>query len=175
MSSSTLSIHAVLFDLDGLLIDSEPIWQESEIQVFGELGLFLDRKKCMQTMGLRLDEVVRYWRQQQPDWRCRESDDTIVARVLKEVKRRILESGEPMPGAISLVQRLQEKLPLGLASSSYMEIIECALQRMNLSDAFQVVHSAQHEERGKPAPDVYLSAAKSLNIAPNHCLVIEDS
>ncbi|MBI38654.1 MAG: 2-deoxyglucose-6-phosphatase [Leptospiraceae bacterium] len=174
-SGSATPILGIVFDMDGLLIDSEPIWQQSEIEVFGQRGLELNVLDCMQTMGLRIDEVVRYWQDKVPDFKPAVSDEQLVKEVLSEVKQRILSEGKPMPGAVELVNRLYGTLPLAVASSSYQEIIQAALTRLGILDRFEVLHSAEREKRGKPAPDVYLSACESLSLEPQNCLAFEDS
>lgn len=172
-SNRTSAIEAVVFDMDGLLIDSEPIWQNSEMQIFGRYGLELSRSDCMQTMGLRIDEVVEYWKKNR-NFHPPVSDSQVVQEVLQEVKHQIQRGGQAMPGAVELVDRLSG-MPLAVASSSYPEIIEAALKRLEIHSLFQVIHSAQQEKLGKPAPDVYLTACQQLKLSPDQCLAIEDS
>ncbi len=173
--SNAEPILGIVFDMDGLLIDSEPIWQDSEIQVFGGHGLKLSRSDCMQTMGLRIDEVVEYWKKRVPTFGPDMPNQRLVAEVLSEVKQRIESYGEPMPGAVELLNRLSGSIPLALASSSYPEIINAALKRLGVTNLFEVIHSAQMEKRGKPAPDVYLTACRILNLKTQNCLALEDS
>ncbi|MBU45722.1 MAG: hypothetical protein CMN76_21120 [Spirochaetaceae bacterium] len=168
-------VKAAVFDMDGLLIDSEPIWQDSEILIFGNHGLALQREDCMQTMGLRIDEVVSYWKERRPDALGNADDDTLVEEILTEVKDRIRRDGTPMPGALNAVRALSESMPVGLASSSFTSVIQTALKKLEIAHYFQVIHSAQEERKGKPAPDVYLSACKLLGVPPPDCLALEDS
>lgn len=167
------AVQAAVFDMDGLIIDSEPIWQTSEIAVFSSHGLQLTREDCMQTMGLRIDEVVEFWKSKQAlaDVDSRE----LIEEILEKVIESIRSNGTAMPGAEKTIRALHTRMPIALASSSFPEVIEAALNRLELRSLFSVVHSAQKEKRGKPAPDVYITACRMLQKAPEHCLALEDS
>lgn len=165
---------AAIFDLDGLMIDSEPIWREVESAVFSARGAPVSIAECAQTMGLRVDEVVHFWQQRFPkaSLDIGETQAEIIEGVIKLVEAR----GEPMPGVMGAIDLIRSMgLKLGLASSSSMAIIEAALRRFDLSGAFDAVCSAEMERRGKPAPDVYLSAIARLGIAPGEGVAFEDS
>ncbi len=167
-------IEAVIFDLDGLLIDSEPLWQEAEILVFAQVNILLTTELCLKTKGLRIDEVVDYWYQQYP-WNNllkSEVEELIVAKVIELIHLK----GKPLPGvdnALSLVKSKDVKI--ALASSSAAKIIQAALQRLDLADVFTQIYSAESEILGKPHPGVYLTTAKKLNVLPQSCLALEDS
>jgi sugar-phosphatase len=167
-------IEAVIFDMDGLLIDSEPFWQEAEIAVFGKVGLHLTEELCTQTMGLRLDEVVEYWYRYQ-SWEGvskKEIENAIKAHYLEAVAAR----GEAKIGALELLAMLHEKqIPMAIASSSYMELIEGVVRKLGIEHYLKVLCSAEHEQYGKPNPSVYLSAADKLGVSRLQCLVFEDS
>ena len=167
-------IEAVIFDMDGVLINSEPFWQEAEISVFQTVGLHLTHEDCVQTMGLRLDKAVEYWHQYQP-W---------IGRPLKEIETDILNSvidavnkrGEAMGGVRECLTLLAEKdVKLAIASSSDMVLIEAVVERLQIRNYFDELVSAQFEPYGKPHPGVYLTTAQKLNVEPSKCLVIEDS
>ena len=167
-------ISAIIFDMDGVLIDSEPFWQESEIDVFGRAGLALTREMCLQTMGLRVDEVVEYWR------RRRTFDDapagTLEDAIIGGVVERILSKGEAREGAAHALDFFRRRgLRVALASSSAYRLIGAVTERLGLADGFEVIYSAEEEEYGKPHPGVYLTTARRLDIAPVDCLAIEDS
>ncbi|MDN5203449.1 hexitol phosphatase HxpB [Fulvivirgaceae bacterium BMA10] len=167
-------IEAVIFDMDGVIIDSEPFWEAAEMEIFGELGLKLSKEMCYQTVGLRTDEVVKYWYDQYP-WNGLSKKEVEIA-ITKKVRDQILENGKAMKGlenAIEMIQHL--KLKLSLASSSAMEIIETVLNKLDIRSKFEVVHSAELEEFGKPHPAVYISTARKMGIDPKNCLAIEDS
>lgn len=167
-------MKAAIFDLDGLLIDSEPLWRTAEQEIFATVGVVLDDALCGETMGLRTDEVVAHWFAQLP-W-SKPSPEEVERRLISRVRELILTRGEAMPGVAEVLQRVRQAgLRLGLASSSPPMLIEAALERMGLAEAFEVTCSALHETHGKPDPAVYLTTARRLNVAPSECLALEDS
>ena len=167
-------ISAIIFDMDGVLIDSEPFWQESEIEAFGLLGLALTREMCMQTMGLRVDEVVEYWRRRHAFDGA--PADTLEDAIIGGVVERILSKGEAKEGAAHALEFFRAKgLRVALASSSAYRLIGAVTERLSLSGEFEVVYSAEEEEYGKPHPGVYLSTARRLGVPPAECVAIEDS
>lgn len=167
-------IEAVIFDLDGLLIDSEPLWQEAEILVFQQVNIILTPELCLQTKGLRIDGVVEYWYQKYPwtNLTKQKIEQLIVAKVIELIHVK----GKPLAGvdrAISFVRQKQVKI--ALASSSALPIIRAALQKLKLTDVFVEIYSAESEVLGKPYPGVYLTTARKLQVAPQKCLALEDS
>lgn len=167
-------IKAVIFDMDGLLIDSEPLWQESEIVVFGKVGLRLDHQMCLETMGMRVDAVVDYWYARHP-WES-VSRKEIEDGIIDEVVERIIRQATPMEGVDSVINFVQSKrVRVALASSSSSRIIGAVLDKFDLREKFEVIHSAEEEEHGKPHPGVYLTTAHKLGVKPIECLAIEDS
>ncbi len=167
-------IKAVIFDMDGLLIDSEPIWEEAEVEVLNKVGVPLTREKTKETMGLRVDEVVSHWHSKYP-W-VEPSQKEIEKRIVKRVIELILEKGKSQPGVLEIVNLLKNcNIPMAIASSSPTRIIEAALDRIGIKEDIQAVCSAEHESFGKPHPAVYLTTAKKLNLDPKECLVFEDS
>jgi sugar-phosphatase len=167
-------MKAAIFDMDGLLIDSEPLWQEAEISVFRSVGVPLTRELCRETMGVRLDEVVRHWFRTFP-WQG-ESVGAVEARILEEISRLIVERGKPMPGVAETIKTLlAAKYELAVASSSPMQLIHTALDTFALRESFSILHSAETEAEGKPDPAVYLSAMSRLEVEPNNCIAFEDS
>lgn len=169
-------IDAVIFDMDGLLVDSEPLWQEAEMECFAAVGLDLDRDLCRRTTGLRVDDVVEYWYGRRPWDLGSVSKRALERRIVDRVVELIRERGELQPGvghALDFFER--QGLPLGLASSSYRRIIEAALEHFGLADRFDVTHSSEAEARAKPDPAVYVSTARRLGVSPARCLAVEDS
>ena len=167
-------IKAVIFDLDGLLIDSEPLWQEAEILIFQQVNIVLNNKLCLQTRGLRIDEVVEYWYQKYP-W-TNISKQEVEKAIVDKVIELISIVGEPLSGVNAAVSFVREKqVKIALASSSSPTIIQAALKKLNLTDVFTKVYSAESERLGKPYPGVYLTTAKRLKVIPQECLAIEDS
>lgn len=167
-------IKAVIFDMDGLLVDSEPLWQEAEIRVFERIGVALTRTMCFSTKGWRIDQVIEHWRQK-IGWEGKENEE-VQQEIIEEVIRLILEKGAPMPGVDYIIDLCKDhNMRLALASSSHMAIIEAVLDRLSLSETFEIISSGEHEKLGKPAPDIYYNTAKKLGIPPEYCLAFEDS
>jgi HAD superfamily hydrolase (TIGR01509 family) len=167
-------IEAVIFDLDGLLIDSEPLWQEAEILVFKQVNLMLTSELCRQTQGLRIDEVVDYWYRQYPwtNLSKLEVEELIVSKVIELIHLK----GQPLPGVAQAIAFVKNKnVKIALASSSASQIIQAALQKLNLTEVFVEIYSAESEVLGKPHPGVYLTTAQKLKIPPQSCLALEDS
>lgn len=167
-------IEAVIFDLDGLLVDSEPLWQEAEIEIFAQVNITLTSEHCLKTKGLRIDQVVEYWYQQYP-W-----DNLSELKVEELIVDRLIElihlKGKPLVGVEHALAFVESKnVKIALASSSSFRIIQAALQKLNLTDVFAEVYSAEAEILGKPHPGVYLTTAQKLNVAPQSCLALEDS
>ena len=167
-------IDAVIFDMDGVLIDSEPIWREAEIKVFRKVGINLTKDMCLQTTGFRTDETVGHWYRYRP-WNnlSREQVGKLIEDAVCEI---IDQSGFKAPGVDNIMRFLNETgTPKALASSSSPEIIDRVLTRLDLRHEFSVIHSAGHEEFGKPHPAVYITTAKKMGVPPPDCLAIEDS
>ena len=163
-----------MFDLDGLLIDSEPLWREAEIEIFGSIGVRLTDEMCASTMGMRIDEVVEHWYRLFP-WEGLEKPE-VERRVVDRLISLVREKGVPLPGIDTALTNFRSMgLRLALASSSTHRIIEAALDRLGLVDEFEVVRSAEDEIAGKPDPAIYLSAASALRVPPVNCIALEDS
>ena len=164
----------VIFDMDGLLIDSEPYWKIAEKEVFGKLGLNLTDVLLRQVMGFRLSEVVKHWYHYQP-WPNPNFEQT-ERDVLNCVKQLIQQHANAMPGVYEVLTHCKNKnYKIALASSSAMELIDVVIDKLNIRHYFDVVWSAQYEEYGKPHPAIFLSVAKQSNIEPKHCVVFEDA
>jgi sugar-phosphatase len=166
--------NAVIYDMDGVLTDSEPIWKVAMEEAFHFVGCPLTRQDFQKTVGLRIDEVVNYWFHMRPwtGYTVKEVEDRIVSNMI----RFLNEQAKPLPGVEeSLAFFTENNLPIGLATSSYSVLIDTILDVLDIRSYFQTVHSAEFELYGKPNPAVYLSAAKQLGVDPRHCLVIEDS
>lgn len=167
-------IRAVIFDMDGLLVDSEPWWRVAEREVFAKVGVSLTDAMTHQTTGLRTDEVVAYWHTRSP-W-TGSSQAQVTAELNAAALRLISANAVPMPGVYEIVSFFKAKpLPLAVASSSRMDLIESVLAKLNIRPDFSVVHSGALEAKGKPDPAVYLTAARMLGVEPAGCLAFEDS
>ena len=167
-------MKAAIFDMDGLLIDSEPLWQEGEMQVFNAIGVPLTREMCAQSRGVRLDDVVRHWHERYP-WQGPSLAET-EARILDVVSALIVGRGRPMPGVEQAIAALADAgYTLAVASSSPLSLIRTALETFGMLDRFAVLHSAEHEPAGKPDPAVYLSTMAKVGAEPGDCIAFEDS
>lgn len=167
-------IKAIILDMDGLLIDSEPFWQEIEREIFMEFGIFITEDMQHDTFGLRTDEQIKFWYNYKP-W-----PDPDFKKIEQEYDARIkqffLEKGVLLPGSKEIIEFFRNKgYPVALASSSSMDLIMTFLDKFNLNSHFAVIHSAENEEYGKPHPAVYIETARKLNVHPSSCLAFEDS
>ena len=168
--------------MDGVLIDTEPAWRAAESAVFAGLGIPLSESDLLDSTGQPVEELIPIWRQRLPDGdpSSRQADtepaDAEVAdRIIDRVIAHVQAEGEPMPGvtaAVALFERYG--LRLAIASSSPLRMINAVCDRLGL-DRIEVRCSAMDEVRGKPAPDVYLTAARRLGVAAAGCLALEDS
>jgi HAD superfamily hydrolase (TIGR01509 family) len=165
-------IEAVVFDLDGLLVDSEQVWDDVREQLARERGGRWHDRAQRDMMGMSSTEWSRYMHDAIS---LPESPEEINAEVVHRMLARY-ESGPPwIPGALEAVRRLAERWPLGLASSSNRELIDAVLVAGGLSALFRATVSSEEVARGKPGPDVYLEAARRLDLAPGRCAAVEDS
>ena len=167
-------IKAVIFDMDGLLIDSEPFWRLSQKNLFSKRGINLEKPDFESFMGKRVDEVVAtiFSRFPNQDETQAETAEGIVDGVIELV----MEKGLALPGVRATLTELQKQnYKIALASSSNLKIIKAVLKKLELESYFEVVHSAQFEEYGKPHPQTFISTAKLLGVTPSECLVLEDS
>lgn len=166
--------EAVIFDMDGVLIDSEPLWKIAMENVFNSIGCPLTKNDFKKTVGLRIDEVIHYWFEH-VGWE-KKSPKEVEDEIIKQMILLIKENGAPLLGVIETLDYLKENnFKIGLGTSSYSILIETVLETLDIKNKFDFTHSAEHEAFGKPHPAVYLSVAQSLNVEPKKCLVIEDS
>ncbi len=169
-----MTLRAVIYDLDGLLIDSEPSWVRAEVEVLGSVGVPLTPERCLETTGLRIDEAVAYWSERHP-WQGATRPE-VVGRILDRVLRLIAEQAPLKPGVRESLEVVRKAgLRVALASSSPLVLIEGVLARFGLRGEFEVVVSAEGERFGKPHPGVYLTTAARLGLAPEACVALEDS
>jgi HAD superfamily hydrolase (TIGR01509 family) len=165
-------IDAVVFDLDGVLIDSEQVWDDVRRELARERGRPWPAGATRDMMGMSSPEWSRYLHEVVG---LPESPEKINREVVERMLRRYAEGPPWLPGAVEAVRRVAERWPLGLASSSNRELIDAVLEAGGLSGLFRATVSSEEVERGKPAPDVYLEAARRLQIAPERAAAIEDS
>ncbi|QYJ79179.1 hexitol phosphatase HxpB [Shewanella acanthi] len=171
---TALSIQAVIFDMDGVLIDSEPVWQRVEYEVLAALGVPVTLELIRQTTGLRIDQCVDYWYHKSP-WT--DYDNAKVSReIVERVAAEILSTGEAMEGVKEAIEYCKSKgLKIGLATSSPRLLIDAVLTKLEVKREFMAIESAELLIYGKPHPEVYLNCAAALGVDPRYCLAIEDS
>ena len=168
------AFNGAIFDMDGLLLDSERVWERAQITVFRELDLELTLEMQRATTGIRMAECFGIWRGFFP---AADIDpDRVRRRLLQLVGEEIRSAGIIKPGAIRALELCANAgCGLGLASSSPAEIIAAGLERLGAGRLFGAVVSSESESHGKPHPAVYLSAARQLGVAPETCIAFEDS
>ncbi|MBX7151123.1 hexitol phosphatase HxpB [bacterium] len=167
-------IDAVIFDMDGVLIDSEPFWRIALQETFARVGINMTESLAAQTMGIRIDEVVKYWHKRFP-WNGL-SVSEVESQIVDRVQELVVQKGEMLAGVRQTLDFFHKKnLPLALASSSPQRLIQTVVGHLHIVSDFKIIHSGELEPYGKPHPAIFLTAAKLLNCDPTHCLVIEDS
>src|SRR5919198_1128121 len=163
---------AVIFDLDGVLIDSERLWNGAKEALVRETGGVWRAESPTVMMGMSSPEWAAYLHDH---LRVPMDVDAINREVVRRMEEGYRRDLPLLPGAVEAVRRLSARWPLGLASSSNRELIDLVLEVAGFGDAFRVTVSSEEVERGKPAPDVYLAAARGLGVAAERCVAIEDS
>jgi HAD superfamily hydrolase (TIGR01509 family) len=166
-----MAIEAVVFDLDGILIDSEPVWEEVRRGFVAEHGGTWPPDAQKRLMGMSTPEWAAYVAGMGVDLAPKEIARSVVDRMAERYTERL----PLLPGAVEAVQRMAGRWPLGLASSSPPRLIEIALERSGLDQRFQAMLSTEDVQNGKPSPDVYLTVAEKMGHDPTACVAIEDS
>ena len=165
-------IEAVVFDLDGVLLDSEQVWDEVREALVRERGGRWHEQAQADMMGMSSVEWSRYLHEElglaeAPE----ELNDEVVRRMLERYREQL----PLIDGAVAAVERLAARFPLALASSSNRPLIDVVLASAGLAGSFRATVSSEEVPRGKPAPDVFLEAARRLGVAADRCAAIEDS
>ncbi len=167
-------ITTAIFDMDGLLIDSEPLWHESVHEALEEWNVSMSEEEYASSIGLRTHEFLHYWLPRMG------LNLDLLPEVEKEVTRlvrtKIEQRGEVLPGVHETLGLLRERgLRIGLATSSPVSVIKSVLNRTGLHGVFEQMNSAEMLPHGKPHPQVYLDCAAAMNVPPVQCLCFEDS
>lgn len=165
-------IDAVVFDLDGVLIDTEEVWEQVRRGYAAEAGREFLPDTQQRMMGMSTAEWSTHL---SVDVGIGRTPEIVAADVLQRMAQRYRESLPLIPGGVAAVRRLAPRYPLALASSSARILIDQVLETAGLTDAFRVTLSTEQVAAGKPAPDVYLSAVQQLGLAPQRCAAVEDS
>ena len=166
---------AAIFDMDGLLIDSEPLWDKAELDVLASIGVDISRRSELpDTLGLRIDLVVDLWFARQP-WNG-PSREEVTNRVITRAITLVEETRPLLPGVREAVALCKAQgLKVGLASASPLHMLERILEMFDLHSQFDAIASAEHLPYSKPHPQVYLDAAAKLGVDPLTCVTLEDS
>jgi len=167
-------IKAVIFDMDGVLIDSEQIWDDAEKTVFSSYGISITETDQLMTRNMNMQEVSEFW-----STKALKSFSLQAAeqRVIEEVCLQIQKSPRAMQGALNLLDTLFKpgQLPIGLATNAPRPVCNTVLQCLDIERYFDSVHTADDVDNTKPHPEIYLKSAEVLQVEPKHCLVFEDS
>ena len=165
-------IDAVVFDLDGLLIETEEVWDDVREGLVRERGGRWTETAQRDMMGMSSKEWSQYMHH---ELGLEESPEEINDLVVERMAERYGEHLPLLPGAVEAVERIAARWPLGVASSSNRPLIDLVLELSGLAPYFRATVSSEEVPRGKPAPDVYLEAARRLGVAPEHTAAVEDS
>lgn len=167
-------LNTFIFDMDGVIIDSEPFWREAQIEILHKYNVSVTVNDCIKhTMGRRIDDVALIWCNL---FQLNVNPTILEKEIIDAVVSLINLKGESKQGLYELLSFLaKNNFNIALATSSSQPIIDAVFDKLNIADYFKVVCSADDEEYGKPHPAIYLKAAKKLDVKPVNCIVLEDS
>ena len=165
-------IEAVVFDLDGVIVDSEQVWDDVRQVYTREVGRTFPPEATRAMMGMSSPEWSRYMAESVG---VPGTPEQISADIVERMLERYGAAPPLIPGAVDAVRDIAARWPLAIASSSNAELIEVVLRAAGIDALFQTAVSSEQVARGKPAPDVYLEAARRLGVDPTHCGAVEDS
>jgi beta-phosphoglucomutase-like phosphatase (HAD superfamily) len=169
-----MQLNTVIFDMDGLLIDSEPLWNEAATVIFKHYGIQLTAQQYATTTGMRTKEFIHWWFNY---FKLSIADSNLVEQqIIEKVIELVVQKGKPMPGLPHIFNFfIDRKFKLGLASSSPINLINVVIDQLQIRDHLHAISSAAGLQYGKPHPEVYLNCAAELMAAPMECVCFEDS
>lgn len=165
--------RAVVFDMDGLLLDTEILWHRAELELFRLHGGEFSWEDKMAVIGTSFAFTANYFAERLG--RPLSEGEALVHEMIEIMHAELQQDVEGRPGAIELVRRLTGRTRLGLASNSPRLLVDTALRTAGLTDAFEVIVTSDDVEHAKPAPDLYLLACERLGVEPSDALALEDS
>ena len=169
-----MQLNTVIFDIDGLLVDSEPLWNEAATAVFHLYGIHLTEEQYRTTTGLRTKEFVDWWFSHFNI--SSEQNNLAEKKIIRTVLEKIAQKGKVLPGVPHIFDFFSKKgFKIGLATSSPPELIELVVNMLGIKDYLQATASAEGLAKGKPHPEVYLNCAALLKSDPLSCICFEDS
>ena len=167
-------IKSAIFDMGGTLIDSEPLWKEAEKYVFEALGVKITEQYSYQTAAMTTKDVTQLWYQKYP-WSGKSLND-VENEVIDHVASLIKERGRALPRITETIELLlNKKIKIALTTNAPERLIPVVLKKLGIEQYFSCASSSDNELKGKPAPYVYLSTARKLNVSPAQCVAFEDT
>jgi sugar-phosphatase len=169
-----MKIEAAIFDMDGVIIDSEPFWKKAEKKVFSSVGVTVSNELSKITESMTTSEVTRFWYEKQP-WKKKTLEE-VENEVVDYVEFLVEQEGIAIDGIKEVLEKLKKHdYKIGLPTNSPYRLIPAVLKKLNIVSYFDALASAEHEIQGKPDPAIYLTVAGKLNVKPERCIVFEDS
>lgn len=170
----SIELKALIFDMDGVIVDSEPLWRRAMIKGFNSVGIDFTEEDCRKTQGTRFKEVVELWLNVHKVTSIRAPE--LEHHILRILLQLIDEEGQAIHGVLEVLREgIDKGLRIGLATSSSHELMYAVLEKLQMRLYFDALVSAEHMAFGKPHPEVFLQCAEQLRVSPSSCLVLEDS